>query len=86
MLRHENMVLRRQITRVRYTAADRLWLAALARGIPRRRWREVFAVTPATVLAWHRRLVARTWHYRDRRRPGRRPTPAPTKTLIVRMA
>jgi transposase InsO family protein len=86
VLRHENMVLRRQITRVRYTAADRIWLAALACWIPRRRWREVFAVTPATVLAWHRRLVARKWHYRDRRRPGRRPTPAPTKTLIVRMA
>jgi putative transposase len=83
---HENMVLRRRITRVRYTAADRIWLAALARWIPRCRWREVFAVTPATVLAWHRRLVAREWHDRDRRRPGRRPTPAPTKTLIVGMA
>jgi putative transposase len=59
VLRHENMVLRRQITRVRYTAADRIYLVALARWIPRRRWREVFAVTPATGLAWHRRLVAR---------------------------
>jgi putative transposase len=86
VLRHENMVLRRQITRVRYTAVDRIWLAALARGIPRRRGREVFAVAPATVLAWHPRLVARTWDDRERRRPGRRPTPAPTKTLIVRMA
>jgi putative transposase len=75
VLRHENMVLRQQITRVRYTAADRIWLVALARWIPRRRWREVFAVTPATVLAWHPRLVARTWDtgYRERRRPGRRP-------------
>jgi putative transposase len=65
VLRHENMVLRRQITRVRSTAADRIWLAALARGIPRHRGREVFAVTPATVLAWHRHLVARTGDYRD---------------------
>jgi putative transposase len=31
-------------------------------------------------------LVARRWDYRDRRRPGRRPTPAPTKTLILRMS
>ena len=86
VLRHENAILRRQINRVRYTAADRVWLAALARWMPRSRWAEVFAVTPATLLRWHRRLVARKWDYRDRRRPGRRPTPASTKTLIVRMA
>ncbi len=53
VLRHENAVLRRQIGRVRYQPADRLWLAALSRLIPRRRWGEVFAVTPATLLAWH---------------------------------
>ena len=84
VLRHQNAVLRRQITRVRYTAADRIWLATVARMIPQRRWVESFAATPATVLAWHRRLVARRWDYRDRCWPGRRPTPAPTKTLIVR--
>jgi putative transposase len=57
VLRHENAVLRRQIGRVRYQPADRLWLAALSLLIPRRRWGEVFMVTPATLLAWHRRLV-----------------------------
>jgi hypothetical protein len=57
--RHENAVLRRQIGRVRYQPGGRLWLAALSRLIPRHRWAEVFAVTPATLLAWHRRLVAR---------------------------
>jgi hypothetical protein len=46
-----------QIGRVRYQPGGRLWLAALSRLIPRRRWGEVFAVTPATLLAWHRRLV-----------------------------
>ena len=53
VLRHENAVLRRQISRVRYQPGDRLWLAALSRLIPRQRWAEVFAVTPATLLAWH---------------------------------
>src|SRR5918992_1263063 len=54
VLRHENAVLRRQITRVHYTPADRMWLTALSRLLPRRRWAEIFPVTPATILAWHR--------------------------------
>ena len=43
--------LRRHVSRVRYEPADRVWFAALARLIPRRRWTEVFPVTPATLLA-----------------------------------
>ena len=54
VLRHENAVLRRQVSRVRYTPADRVWLAALSRLLPRRRWAEIFPVTPVTILAWHR--------------------------------
>jgi hypothetical protein len=51
-------------------AGDRLRLAALSRLVPRRRWGEVSAVTSATLLAWHRRLVARKWDYTSRRRLG----------------
>ncbi|WP_246143805.1 hypothetical protein [Actinacidiphila oryziradicis] len=50
-LRHENAVLRRQISRVRYEPADRVWLAALSRLIPRERRRQAFAVIPTTLLA-----------------------------------
>ena len=86
VLRHENAVLRRQIGRVRYQSADRLWLAALSRLIPRRRWGEVFAVTPATLLTWHRRLVTRKWDYTNRRRPGRPSTAAAIRTVVIRIA
>ena len=58
VLRHENAVLRRQAGRVRYEPADRVWLAALARLLPRKRWTEIFPITPATLLAWHRNLAA----------------------------
>jgi putative transposase len=49
-------------------------------------WAEVFPVTPATILRWHRNLVARKQDYTSRRRPGRPYTSAPVKALIVRMA
>src|SRR5450631_2613891 len=86
VLRHENAVLRRQISRVRYQPGDRLWLAALSRLIPRRRWDEMFTVTPATLLAWHRRLVGRKWDYTNRRHPGRPSTAAANRKLVIRMA
>jgi len=86
VLRHENAVLRRQVSRVRYQPADRLWLAALSRLIPRHHWGEVFAVTPATLLGWHRRLVTRKWNYTNRRRPGRPSTTAAIRKLVIRMA
>lgn len=43
-------------------------------------------MTPATLLAWHRRLVARHWNYTSRRRPGRPPTAAAIRTLVIRIA
>jgi transposase InsO family protein len=86
VLRHENAVLRRQVARAHYTPVDRVWLAALSRLLPRRRWAEVFAVTPATILAWHRRLVSRKWDYTARRCPGRPSTAAAIKKLVIRMA
>ena len=86
VLRHENAVLRRRISRVRYQPSGRLWLAVLSRLIPRRRQGEVFAVTPATLLTWHRRLVPRKWAYTSRRRPGRPPTAAAIRKLVIRIA
>jgi hypothetical protein len=86
VFRHENAVLRRQIGRVRYQPGGRLWLGALSRLIPRRRGGEVFPVTPATLLAWHRRLVARTRDYTSRRRPGRRSAAAAIRKLVIGIA
>jgi len=86
VLRQENTVLCRQISRVRSTPADRAWLAALSRLVPRCRWAEVFPVTPATILAWHRTLIARKGDFTAGRRPGRPPTAAAIKNLVMRRA
>jgi putative transposase len=86
VLRHENAVLRRNAGRVRYEPGDRAWFAALTRFIPRRRWAEVFPVTPATLLAWHRKLAARKYDTRKRRKPGRPPTIRSIARLTIRLA
>jgi transposase InsO family protein len=86
VLRHENAVLRRHAGRVRYEPADRAWFAALARLVPRRRRAEVFPVTPATLLAWHRRLAAKKYDTSKGRKPGRPPTVQRIARLVVRLA
>ena len=62
VLRHQLMVVRRQVARPRYAPTDRMVLAILARLLPRERW-SIFLVTPSTLLRWHRELVARRWTY-----------------------
>jgi putative transposase len=88
VLRHENAILRRQLKgRVRYEPADRFWLAALTSLVPCRRWATVFPITPGTLLAWHRKPIARKWDYSTRRsRTGRPPTAAALKSLVLRLA
>jgi putative transposase len=41
---------------------------------------------PATILRWHRDLVARKWDYSSRRRPGRPSTGTSVEALVIRMA
>jgi hypothetical protein len=68
VLRHENVVLRRQLTGpVRYEPAGRFWFAALSRLVHRSRWQEV---NPGTLLGWHLRFVARKWDHTACRRIG----------------
>jgi putative transposase len=86
VLRHENAVLRRNTGRVRYEPGDRIWFAAVAGLLPRTRWAEIFPVTPATLLAWHRRLASRKYDTSKQRKPGRPPTVPGVARLVVRLA
>jgi putative transposase len=84
VLRQRLQVLERQLARPRFGPAGRALLAALSRVLPREAWPSFF-VTPATLLRWHRELVARRWTY-PHRRPGRPATPSDVRALVLRLA
>ncbi len=83
VLRHQLAVLRRQVSRPRFTWSDRALISALARLVPRDRWAS-FLVTPETILRWHRALVRRRWTY-PHRRAGHPTLPQETVDLVVRV-
>lgn len=83
VLRHELAILRRRTGRPPLATADRVFLAAASRLLPRTMWPSFF-VKPATLLQWHRRLVVRRWTYGSR--VGRKPITREVRTLVVRLA
>lgn len=89
-LRHRITVLERQLhgERVRFTSADRAWLAALLHPLPQtvlnRLW---LLVRPETVLRWHRDLITRRHARRCRpHQVGRPRTIQSIRRLVLRLA
>jgi len=88
-LREENRVLREQLgcRRLRLNDDQRRRLAAKAKILGRKILAEVATiVTPETLLAWHRKLIARKYDGSARRAPGRPPTATDLESLVTRMA
>ena len=87
-LLEENRVLREQLgpRRVRFTEDQRVRLAAKAKKIGRQALTEIGSlVTPDTLLAWHRALIARKYDGHQRG-PGRPRVMAQIRQWVVRMA
>jgi transposase len=84
VLRQQLRVLERQVARPRLRPSDWVLLAAFSRVLPRAVWSSFF-VTPATLLRWHRELVARRWTC-PRRRCGRPATAVEVRQLVLRFA
>jgi transposase len=84
VLRHQLAVLQRRTPRPPTTWNDRALIAALVRLLPVRR-RLGLLVTPATILRWHRQLVARHWTTTSTG-PGRPAISAGLRALVIRLA
>jgi hypothetical protein len=85
----ENRILRQQIQgRVRLSDGERKTLAKLGKQLGKKALEEVASiVTPDTILAWHRKLIAQKFDgSQQRRAPGRPPMDAELEALVVRMA
>src|SRR2546426_409771 len=85
----ENRVLREQsgARRLRFNDNQRRRLAARAKKLTRKLLAQVASiVTPETLLAWHRKLLAQKYDGSSFRTPGRRRTAKEIADLIVRMA
>src|SRR5437867_11152133 len=88
-LTEENRVLREQIgnRRMRFTDNQRCRLAARAKKLSRKILEQVATiVTPATLLAWHRKLIAKKYDGSACRAPGRPRTATETTALVLRFA
>ena len=88
-LREENRVLREQLggRRMQFNDDQRRRLASQAKGLGRRILAEVATiVTPETLLAWHRKLIAQKYDGSGKRGPGRPRTAGEIEALVVRMA
>jgi putative transposase len=88
-LREENRVLREQLgdRRLRFTDDQRRRLAAKAKGLGRKLLTEVATmVTPETLLAWHRKLIAQKYDGSRQRGPGRPRTASGVEALVIRLA
>src|SRR5262245_51394085 len=85
----ENRVLREQMghRRFQFTDNQRRRLAAKAKKLGRKVLAQVATiVTPETLLAWHRKLIAKKYDGSAFRTPGRPPTSSEISNLVVRMA
>ena len=87
-LQEEVRVLKEQLgKKPRFNDEQRRRLAAKAKKLGGQCLREIATLaTPRTLLDWHQRLIARKYDSSAKRSPGRPPTPAEVRDLILRMA
>jgi transposase len=87
-LRHQLLVLQRQVGRPAFTSADRVTLAGLLHHLPREKLQHLLLLArPDTILHWHRDLLKRRHAATCApKRRGRPPTVRSIRALVLRLA
>jgi transposase InsO family protein len=88
-IQEENRILKGKLKgkRIRFTDDERRRLAVKGKVLGRKVLRAVASiVTPDTILAWHRKLIAKKWDFSEKRGPGRPRVADEIAQLTVRMA
>jgi hypothetical protein len=85
LLRHQLIILRRQIKRPSYTRTDQLLLILMARAV--RAWRQALVIVqPETLLRWHRQGFRLFWKQKSKPKSTQARVTAETIALIKEMA
>ena len=83
LLRHQLIILRRQVKRPVYRKRDQLFLVLLARMV--RTWKQaLFLVQPETLLRWHRELFRVFWK-RKSKAHSRKPRLSPEAISLIKV-
>jgi putative transposase len=87
-LRHQLLVLHRQVGKPAFTGTDRIILAGLLHHLPREKLQHLLLlVRPDTLLRWHRDLLKRRHAATCApKRRGRPPTVRSIRALVLRLA
>lgn len=86
-LRHQLLVLQRQINRPHFTNVDRTILSVLGSAMTRARRRSAFLIVkPETVMRWHKQRIRRHWTQPPNKPRGRPPIDPAIRRLIIRLA
>jgi putative transposase len=85
LLRHQLIILKRQVKRPTFTRTDRILLVLLARLV--RSWQQaLFIVQPDTLLRWHRELFRQFWKHKSKAHACKPKVASETIALIRQMA
>ncbi len=85
LLRHQLIILRREVKRPAFTRTDRILLVLLARLV--RSWQQaLLIVQPDTLLRWHRELFRQFWKHKSKAHAHKPKVASATIALIGQMA
>lgn len=83
ILLKENQILKKKLKKIQFKNKERVFYTTFIHSF--KTIKDFVAVSPETVLKWHKKLIKKKWDYSDKRSPGRSETSKYIHNLIIRM-